>query len=84
MTSSDPRVIQVFVEVQCRPVPVPDEGALGRLPELAAHHVAYKVKGLRDKSEEEFTYLLAGGLLVWIELAELERTEHHLNRCCRV
>ena len=66
MLGSDSLIIEVFVEVQRCLMPVPDEGALGRLLQLAAHHVAYKVKGLRNQSEQEFTYFFACGMLVWV------------------
>ena len=51
---SDLLVVQVLEQLQRRPVPEPDEGALRRLLQLRSDHVRYLIKRLQRVSHREY------------------------------
>ena len=65
-------------------MPVAHKGIALDLLQLLADHLAYVMQGLTNQYENEDTYLLAGGQLLRVELAELQAAEEELDRRCGI
>ena len=75
---------QVLEELERGVVPVTDSHAARNPLEPLAHQVDYIVQRLHYEYVQEFTYLLASGGLLWIQLSEFEAGEQELDRRRRV